>query len=1142
MITLKKICLLFTVLLLLSGALIARDYPNTILWKVSDKAGHKSGYLLGTIHLSNDDVFNLPDSVLPALMQCDAVALELHPDSISDMVMSEIKNRKDKTSRRVIDILSKSELKKVKKLFKNIEGWDDNSIEGATAFELVSAYQYNRLKAGKMNTFLDGFIFDIGRSNGKIIIGLERADEHTDAITSLDEKDEHTMLVDMTKKGMGEYLDTILIDYINQDLNKISVSMLKMSDGAIDGLLIKRNLKMADRIDSILFSKSLFVAVGTAHLPGNDGLIDLLEKKGYKVTPVISVRNSNSISHINNSYKGDWLVVRDEPNGLLFNMPAQPSDMNFGPVVLKGYYDIGKGNLFMAGGMSISEEKLSLSFKELTQSIMNNYSASGKAYDSVFFEYQGDSASQFSLAMEKFNGYCRLVKHDGMLCLMALASMSSFPDSAMSKYFFNTLGFYTPVETENVFVSDSAGFTFKSNFKLTALGDRTTVNTSSTRNFSANHKGSYFYISVIDYPAGYMFNDYKSVFSSMAVEVQKSLKIEADTTYYDIVDRCPAMITSLTHKDGSVMIVEYLLRGSRLYYYLYTISDIRNTDRFALLKMLQMIPYKYMEYSKIKIDEYHLTINLPQEPEADTTVTQPLYSFHSQDPYTGYTFSINASVISPYEFAKSDSVALVNELNEYIASDDSVVRRKYFVNENKVKFCLAEILPAKNPYMTKYYATTWNAGNMFLIYTALPSDSLSPKIAEKYFASVAFDQSENNFSFSSSKAEKLLSDLSSDNDSIRNLAGEALEDYEWTEGDTTLLRAAVDKVYPGDNTNYFRFVNGKILAQLLAQYSDSRLITFVNTEYDKLTHPHLRYKLVATLGSRKDSLCVITFLNIMLDPARRPQIKTDYPYSIFSNDANDSVSYSQLLYPKILGLLNDEVYKESVYDLTVKLIFRNKISNNVIDSYYETIISDAERVYAKDINGSKNSYLPGYGSDCLALASFHDKDERYTSLFNKVSRKPEQYTARYAYSYLAKNEIPIDQKSFEKYLMKPTWRGYLYEQFEKENLLSFIPEKFRTQNALAEGDIWNVLSDDYSPDIVEFISERTISNDSASVKYYLYRVGYEDGKTKNSYLGVAGPYAANGKLSTSGLATGITDELLDEANIDEQFKQYIEQF
>jgi uncharacterized protein YbaP (TraB family) len=48
-------------------------------------------------------------------------------------------------------------------------------------------------------------------------------------------------------------------------------------------LLIKRNIVMANRIDSLVGKTSTMIAVGAGHLGGTGGLIALLKKKGYQL-------------------------------------------------------------------------------------------------------------------------------------------------------------------------------------------------------------------------------------------------------------------------------------------------------------------------------------------------------------------------------------------------------------------------------------------------------------------------------------------------------------------------------------------------------------------------------------------------------------------------------------------------------------------------------------------------------------------------------------------------------------------------------------------------------------------------------------------------------------------------------------------
>lgn len=82
----------------------------------------------------------------------------------------------------------------------------------------------------------------------------------------------------LTKAWRHGDLDTIYND---------SVSTVTKDPVLYEQLLKARNTKWADRIAALSKTKPpLFIAVGAAHLPGKDGLITLLENKGYSVTRV----------------------------------------------------------------------------------------------------------------------------------------------------------------------------------------------------------------------------------------------------------------------------------------------------------------------------------------------------------------------------------------------------------------------------------------------------------------------------------------------------------------------------------------------------------------------------------------------------------------------------------------------------------------------------------------------------------------------------------------------------------------------------------------------------------------------------------------------------------------------------------------
>ena len=54
----------------------------------------------------------------------------------------------------------------------------------------------------------------------------------------------------------------------------------------INELIYNRNAVWAKKLQELMPAKSILVVVGAGHLPGEKGLIDLLQKAGYSVQPV----------------------------------------------------------------------------------------------------------------------------------------------------------------------------------------------------------------------------------------------------------------------------------------------------------------------------------------------------------------------------------------------------------------------------------------------------------------------------------------------------------------------------------------------------------------------------------------------------------------------------------------------------------------------------------------------------------------------------------------------------------------------------------------------------------------------------------------------------------------------------------------
>jgi uncharacterized protein YbaP (TraB family) len=77
--------------------------------------------------------------------------------------------------------------------------------------------------------------------------------------------------------------------YLTQNLDNLYAFMKKESDSPIANsrvFLENRNQKWIPQMGRMMENKSVFFAVGAAHLGGQEGVIELLIKKGYTLTPI----------------------------------------------------------------------------------------------------------------------------------------------------------------------------------------------------------------------------------------------------------------------------------------------------------------------------------------------------------------------------------------------------------------------------------------------------------------------------------------------------------------------------------------------------------------------------------------------------------------------------------------------------------------------------------------------------------------------------------------------------------------------------------------------------------------------------------------------------------------------------------------
>lgn len=283
----------------------ASETPNGegLLWKI-EKAGQTPSFLFGTMHMADPRVTTLPPAAQKAFDASGTVVIEtteiLDPSKMMAAMVKEPELTMFTDSTTLTSLLSPEDAAIVDKALA-ARGIPPASVAKMkpwmlSAMVTLPACEIARKAGGE--PVLDIKLAQDAKAAGKQIDGLETIADQLRAMASLP-MDLHVKgLVDTLKLGdrMDDVVETMIVLYQRGDtgmfwplFRAVLPSGAEGDDGyaAFDEAMVKaRNRTMAERATPILTGGNAFIAVGAMHLPGADGLVELLRKDGYTVTAI----------------------------------------------------------------------------------------------------------------------------------------------------------------------------------------------------------------------------------------------------------------------------------------------------------------------------------------------------------------------------------------------------------------------------------------------------------------------------------------------------------------------------------------------------------------------------------------------------------------------------------------------------------------------------------------------------------------------------------------------------------------------------------------------------------------------------------------------------------------------------------------
>jgi len=270
-----------------------KPLEKSLLWQISGNGLQKPSYLFGTIHMLCKDDAMLSDSLVSAIENTDRVYLELDMDNIFEMIgaLKHIKMRNDTT---LADLLSKENYQKVKTFIES-----KSSILPFSELETFKPLftSSTLLEAGLpcgTPVAMEQLIMEEAKRKNKRIEGLETMIYQMSIFDSIPYKIQAEQLLKYTSSDLNsteadKEFNSMMEAYKEQDLEKLGDFIKKSDDGMMqyeDLLLNNRNRNWVTKLTTIMKDKAVTIAVGAGHLPGKNGVIELLRKAGYTVKAI----------------------------------------------------------------------------------------------------------------------------------------------------------------------------------------------------------------------------------------------------------------------------------------------------------------------------------------------------------------------------------------------------------------------------------------------------------------------------------------------------------------------------------------------------------------------------------------------------------------------------------------------------------------------------------------------------------------------------------------------------------------------------------------------------------------------------------------------------------------------------------------
>lgn len=282
-------------LLLFFSAWLLNAQEKTLLWRISGNGLTKDSYLFGTMHKICERDYFWTDTMKKYFHRADQVCFEIDLDN-PFLVFSALKGMKSVDGRTLKDLFTPRDFARLSTYFKRANGLDIMLFNQVRPSVLLLMLETDYVNCITFKSYEEEIKRE-ARKFQKPIKGLETIEDQFAAVSGATDKEVVSYVMNIVN---GKYLRDkshqmiyaqLSAFYKRQDIqelyNLVSIDSSVLFDKT-EMVLDFRNKNWIPKINTYSKDKSVFYAVGAAHLAGEAGLINLLRKEGYQLSPIFS--------------------------------------------------------------------------------------------------------------------------------------------------------------------------------------------------------------------------------------------------------------------------------------------------------------------------------------------------------------------------------------------------------------------------------------------------------------------------------------------------------------------------------------------------------------------------------------------------------------------------------------------------------------------------------------------------------------------------------------------------------------------------------------------------------------------------------------------------------------------------------------